>query len=642
MLRNGAFLFSVAVGLLACSSNSGSSGGGDGDGDSPFGALSGCKAGTYERALDEMESICAPCAPGEYCPGDEAGPEPCVDETFDDDLDPATKCQPKTTCQAGTRVESDGSATSDRTCEVCQGSFNTETNASTCTDHADCAPGQYVSEDGTPTTDRMCAPCAAGSFSEDENESSCKTWLTCIAGEFVETKGTSTNAARCEPCSPGTFSTEENAASCEEWTECGSNGLEDAPGSSTSDHTCRPGWAIQWGTVFRDKLQDITLDPTTSGDEADFFVVGTTEGQLPDQTQAGGQDWVALKLDGTTREPLWTKQWGTAQYDFMGAAVATADGDLIVFGHFYNGSTTKDELYLARLAGEDGAIEWEESFGSESGSQAYDVALDASGNIILVARIAGNLYGETNPGGFDTLVEKRSAANGAIIWSSVFGTASGEEPAGLALDSSGNVYVGGECYNALGGLGADGPYSDGFLVKFDGSTGAELWNYQLSTDGVEEVGTVAVDASDNAYLAGLTSGQFPTTTALGEDDLYVAKFSSSGTLAWVTQHATSSDDDVFDLLALPSGKIALVGGTRGEADGEGNQGQWDFFVRTLDATTGATSETEQLGTDTFDEMHGAEVQPDGSIYLAGYSEGEFVPGVREGDQDFLVVVLDEL
>ena len=89
---------------------------------------------------------------------------------------------------------------------------------------------------------------------------------------------------------------------------------------------------------------------------------------------------------------------------------------------------------------------------------------------------------------------------------------------GVAVDSSGNVYVVGS-YVAPGG----GPQNIG-IVKYD-TSGTLQWKKGLSSDN-PDVGTgIALDSSGNIYITG-------STNISGTYDFQIAKYSNSGTLLW--------------------------------------------------------------------------------------------------------------
>jgi Beta-propeller repeat len=78
-------------------------------------------------------------------------------------------------------------------------------------------------------------------------------------------------------------------------------------------------WTKQFGTSSVDQARGVAVDSTG------IYVGGVTQGTLPEQTNAGGQDLFALALDHDGNE-LWTKQFGSALADGGTAVALDASG----------------------------------------------------------------------------------------------------------------------------------------------------------------------------------------------------------------------------------------------------------------------------------------------------------------------------
>ena len=172
------------------------------------------------------------------------------------------------------------------------------------------------------------------------------------------------------------------------------------------------------------------------------------------------------------------------------------------------------------------------------------IAVDASGNQYL----SGYFYGGavtignvtlTGVGLQDAYVAKLDAAGNAI-WLRGFGGAGAMAYGqGVAIDSGGNVYLGGYFNGAdltTPALAIKGD-EDGFLVKLD-NAGNPIWaaNYGGSGTWMEGQG-VSADAAGNAFLAGQFRGAGPTvppfpTPSPGGSDAFVIKANAGGGTVW--------------------------------------------------------------------------------------------------------------
>ena len=103
-------------------------------GSSPMGGLGGTDGSGGKCNPGAAGKDCSPCQAGQFCPGGDEPPVNCTEgDTFDDDDDPATDCQPLTQCKANERVATPSTSTSDRICVACSpGSIASPTDSGIC------------------------------------------------------------------------------------------------------------------------------------------------------------------------------------------------------------------------------------------------------------------------------------------------------------------------------------------------------------------------------------------------------------------------------------------------------------------------------------------------------------------------------
>ena len=107
------------------------------------------------------------------------------------------------------------------------------------------------------------------------------------------------------------------------------------------------------------------------------------------------------------------------------------------------------------------------------------------------------------------------------------------------------------------------------------------WIAQFGTSQSDVAGGVAADSS-GVYVAGSTIGVFPGQSAAGGIDIFLRKYSVTGSVIWTRQFGTPADDDTIG----PSGAVATdatgvyIGGTTdGSLPGQTTAGRSDAFVR---------------------------------------------------------------
>lgn len=178
-----------------------------------------------------------------------------------------------------------------------------------------------------------------------------------------------------------------------------------------------------------------------------------------------------------------------------------------------------------------------------------------------------------------------------LDWGVQWGTAGQEIGKAIALDDSGNVFVGGDCASDFSGYWME--HSDAFVAKYS-PAGELLWTSQLATSEAEQCTAVAADTLGNLYVTGWTYGMLGAAQ-LGGGDAFLTKFSPQGSLLWTRQFGTTSGESAMDIAIDGSGSIFLTGGTGGRM-GQSSLGGADAFLTKCDAE-GIVQWTQQFGTE---------------------------------------------
>lgn len=221
--------------------------------------------------------------------------------------------------------------------------------------------------------------------------------------------------------------------------------------------------------------------------------------------------------------------------------------------------------------------------------------------------VAGSTFvGPIQTGQWDAFVRKYDAF-GALLWVRQFGTA---EAFAVAVDSLGNVLVAGRTFGALPG-NANAGESDAFVRKYDAS-GSEMWTRQFGSVTFDSARSVAVDIFGNVLLTGDTGGTLPGSVSIGATDVFVRKYDASGNELWTRQLGTSTSDEGRSVLVDSSANVLVVGTTVGALPGQTFAGGADVFVRKYDAM-GSEVWTRQYGTSDVEYARGAAVDVMGNV-----------------------------
>jgi hypothetical protein len=226
-----------------------------------------CDAGTVQTSPGTSAGlpVCDACQPGEYCAGGEAPKEPCAVGSWDHDNDPTTECVLKTDCLAGNHVADEGTTTTDRTCDSCEGpTFTTDKNQQACSPWKDCVAGLYVANEPSNTEDRVCEACVGDTYTPDANLSECLPQQACAAGTVQTAEGTPSSLPVCEVCEAGTYCAGDEAPK----VPCGDEEWDDDQKSATAciaKKKCIPGEQVQGdGSATSDRSCEECPDETFS------------------------------------------------------------------------------------------------------------------------------------------------------------------------------------------------------------------------------------------------------------------------------------------------------------------------------------------------------------------------------------------
>jgi len=311
---------------------------------------------------------------------------------------------------------------------------------------------------------------------------------------------------------------------------------------------------------------------------------------------------------------------GYTNGDLDGEANANP-GTSDIFLTKYNSAGTRQWTRLAGTTGSD-----------QSGWAA--VAVYGSDSIYITGYASGNLDGETNAGGADIVLMKYNSS-GTRQWTRLLGTASDDVGYGVAVDGSGNVYVSGTTEGALDGQTHSGGTYDTFLVKYN-SSGTRQWTRLLGNGTETYAYTVAVDGSGNALVAGHTRGIFDSESNAGMMDIYVAKYNSSGTRQWVRMLGSARFDYCYGVGTDTSDNVYISGAAYGDFDGLANSdGTWmseDVFVAKFNSS-GTKQWSRFFGTATNDVASGLAVDGSGNVYITGNSDGALDGETNAGGHD---------
>jgi hypothetical protein len=279
---------------------------------------------------------------------------------------------------------------------------------------------------------------------------------------------------------------------------------------------------------------------------------------------------------------------------------------------------------------------WTRQWGTSLNEESKGVAVDSSGNIYVCGHSNGNIDGIVNQGGFDVFLKKFDSA-GNWIWTKALATGSDDKAAGVAVDANGFICVTGQTNGDLNGNINSGGVN-AFIAKFD-SSGNIQWT-KLSGTILGETGmAVAVDGNANVYMMGVTYENDVDPFHPGNSDVFLSQYDSFGLLQWRRLISSTEGDFGYGLAADGNGSLFITGHTGGNLNGNTNAGGADAFIVKY-SSAGVLLWTRMLGSSGDDLARSVAVDANGNAYITGYTNGNLEGNVNQGNGDAFIAKYD--
>jgi len=266
-----------------------------------------------------------------------------------------------------------------------------------------------------------------------------------------------------------------------------------------------------------------------------------------------------------------------------GQAVAPANFGAITL----NGS---NNIFVTKMD-TDGNFLWAKQCGNVNGGRGHKIKVDPSGNIYLTGEFQSTgTFGDinlTSAGSADAFVAKMNPA-GEFIWAKNAGGQFADQAYDLGLDANGNIYFTGNfqgtaTFGTTNLLAAD--QDDIFVSKLD-NNGNFLWAKSFGSYDTDCGNAITVSASGTSFVTGYFTGTvaFGTTnlTTAGYKDIFVAKLNSAGTVMAAKSAGGQYNDNGMSIAANSSDLAMVTGSFVGSADfGTAtlvSQGDDDVFI----------------------------------------------------------------
>jgi hypothetical protein len=280
--------------------------------------------------------------------------------------------------------------------------------------------------------------------------------------------------------------------------------------------------------------------------------------------------------------------------------------------------------------------------GNDSG---LAVAADAAGNAYVTGYTSSSDFLTASPlqaqsaGGKDVFVSKVNAAGTALVYSTYIGGSGDDQAQGIAVDSSGNVYVAG--WTSSGDFPTHAPLQasllgirNAFALKLNAAGSALVYSTYLGGSASDQANGIAIDSTGAAYLTGSTSStNFPVVSALhgslaasGATNAFITKINAAGTALAYSTYLGGSQSDSGAAIAVDASGNAVITGSATSPDfpvagavQASYAGSGDAFIAKLNAAGSALLFSTFYGGSGQDNAYGVALDPSGNIYVSGFT-----------------------
>lgn len=297
---------------------------------------------------------------------------------------------------------------------------------------------------------------------------------------------------------------------------------------------------------------------------------------------------------GQTPTWQWAKNFGGGKSDCGIDIVTDVNGNIFTLGYFRDTvdfdpgpgifnmipAATATPLFLTKLDAAGNFI-WAKQFGFANYDLGFALNVDAVGNIYVTGYYTGTVdfdpgvgtYNLTSNGYTQYYILKLDNA-GNFAWVKTFGGCFNGPRCHTVIDDSGNLITAGSFVGtadfdpgaAVVNLTSVG--RDIFILKLD-AAGNYIWVKHISGNLNNYVNKIAVDISNNIYLAGSFSGTTDFDPGAGVNtlyggsitngDIFVAKYSASGNYGWAKQMAGPNGEQAYYIALDKAGNVYTTG-----------------------------------------------------------------------------------
>lgn len=328
----------------------------------------------------------------------------------------------------------------------------------------------------------------------------------------------------------------------------------------------------------------------------------------------------------------WVNYGGGTGHDAASALVKDTSRNYYMTGQIsntavFNDTTITGGLFIAKYDST-GIQQWVRAE-ANAHTSGKGICLDHSGNIYVIGWMDSTvMFGDTLlplSGEFDVILSKYNSS-GELLWVKQFGGSKGDQGVSIVCDQHDNLFFAGH-FSGTAQFGsftvqAVNDSNDIFLAKCD-TSGTVQWVQQAGGSRDDRANSIFVNESGDIFITGIfeLTAAFAnlSATSNGMEDLFIAKYDSTGTIQWVQSAGGDYHDFGFSICADIAGNSYVSGNFIGNVSFGNfyfNGTDKDLFVASY-SPSGYCRWAKQITTSGQDIEANISINEEGKIFVGG-------------------------
>ena len=348
-------------------------------------------------------------------------------------------------------------------------------------------------------------------------------------------------------------------------------------------------------------------------------------------TNENGTGYGEVKMINTLQpesgDYIWANYYGSYNHELSNAICTDATGNIFITGRFKEYTTLGNytlnaegeyDVFIAKL-NDEGEVVWAKSAGGIANDNSYDICTDDLGNIYITGSFNNSItFGAItlNSSGQEDFFLAKYDNSGNVLWAKSAGGTSADIGKAVTVDANGNAYITGSTYSTSITFGSFTLSTfTVFTVKYD-HTGTVLWANGIDRTDSQDI---CIDNSGNVYIIGKEEIGGMVGTIIY--NVFIAKFNDTGDFQWV------NDPDGYGqpngICCDNSGNI-YASGHSASVTFTGQATLDDLFIAKFSSSGTVIWARSDGGTTYRNVSHGISIDDSDNIYISGSFLGDYL------------------